>query len=475
MYEYMYVIPVEKYKALVEAGVTREGGEHGPPPQQLIDSVAGDVSGGQVNHIEIGEGGRVVIKPNGVSATSQKLKRAQVGRDKRGKEELEDGEVVFIDEPASILEPVVGERSPPSISTHTQTPQRPTQDVHAQTDGSQTISSSIATQTDLPAKVSFHSRETQTDGDRAQPKLISREMQTDNVPRLKMVSSEVQTDRGFGRQSVSRDTSTQMDSFPAREIATQTLGEESQTVAPTSVSRDTQVEGALEGEEAVQADVFLPNSQNNVVRRSRSKSRVKPYSVVSKRDTPTRSNLSDEKSLMKDIMQHRLQIIRQDEALPVTKQAKKVKITSVDDSSTDEIVPAKPPKRGRKKLLHFRSPVQYEGKTARSDDKMKALIKRRELTLSLKQETPSSSRKRKRGKTESGVVPSPKRPKTTSSRKRKRGKTESGVAPSPKRAKTKPTRRNRKRKRDPKEALVLSKPKRSRLKPPEQNDFLIMT
>ena len=54
MYECMYVISKEKYDALEQAAAS--GGSNSAPEQhhQLFDSIAGDVSGGQVNHIEIG-------------------------------------------------------------------------------------------------------------------------------------------------------------------------------------------------------------------------------------------------------------------------------------------------------------------------------------------------------------------------------------------------------------------------------------
>ena len=61
----MYIIPKDEYMSL-----KKTSSEHG----QLIDSIKGDVNGGQVNHIEIGEGGRVVIKPKDIIASSPSKK-----------------------------------------------------------------------------------------------------------------------------------------------------------------------------------------------------------------------------------------------------------------------------------------------------------------------------------------------------------------------------------------------------------------
>ena len=66
----MYLISKGEYKSL-----KRVNDEHA----SLIDSIAGDVNGGQVNHIEIGEGGKVVIKPNHLSA-SGKSSKAKISR-----------------------------------------------------------------------------------------------------------------------------------------------------------------------------------------------------------------------------------------------------------------------------------------------------------------------------------------------------------------------------------------------------------
>ncbi len=65
-YSYMYLIPRDEYHSLKN---TKES------HLQLIDSIKGDVKdGGQVNHIEIGEGGKVTIRPNGVTAQQKTSK-----------------------------------------------------------------------------------------------------------------------------------------------------------------------------------------------------------------------------------------------------------------------------------------------------------------------------------------------------------------------------------------------------------------
>ena len=61
LYDCMYVIPKEEYHNLKNRGVGA----------QYNDSIGGDVNGGQVNHIELGEGGRVVIKPTDVVAATR--------------------------------------------------------------------------------------------------------------------------------------------------------------------------------------------------------------------------------------------------------------------------------------------------------------------------------------------------------------------------------------------------------------------
>ena len=58
LYDYMYLIPKEEYRSLQTTS-----SDHA----KLVDSIAGDVNGGQVNHIEIGEGGRVTIKPTDIT------------------------------------------------------------------------------------------------------------------------------------------------------------------------------------------------------------------------------------------------------------------------------------------------------------------------------------------------------------------------------------------------------------------------
>lgn len=61
LYDSMYVIPVDQYRSLSQTKCDHD---------KLVGSIRGDVNGGQVNHIEIGEGGRVVIKPSEVLASN---------------------------------------------------------------------------------------------------------------------------------------------------------------------------------------------------------------------------------------------------------------------------------------------------------------------------------------------------------------------------------------------------------------------
>ena len=67
LYDYMYLIPKEEYRSLQTTS-----SDHA----KLVDSIAGDVNGGQVNHIEIGEGGRVTIKPTDIAASGVSKKKS---------------------------------------------------------------------------------------------------------------------------------------------------------------------------------------------------------------------------------------------------------------------------------------------------------------------------------------------------------------------------------------------------------------
>ncbi len=59
LYDQMYLLSADDYFAL-----TQTKGEH----EKLVDTIR--VNGGQINHIEIGEGGKVVIKPSDLTASS---------------------------------------------------------------------------------------------------------------------------------------------------------------------------------------------------------------------------------------------------------------------------------------------------------------------------------------------------------------------------------------------------------------------
>ena len=65
LYDSMFLISKGEYISLKRI---REDHAH------LVDSIGGDVNGGQVNHIEIGEGGKVVIKPDQLSASGKSTK-----------------------------------------------------------------------------------------------------------------------------------------------------------------------------------------------------------------------------------------------------------------------------------------------------------------------------------------------------------------------------------------------------------------
>ena len=67
----MHLISKEEYRRLQS---TRA--EH----DSLVNSIKGNISGGQINHIEISDGGRVVIKPTDVTASSAKPKKVNHGR-----------------------------------------------------------------------------------------------------------------------------------------------------------------------------------------------------------------------------------------------------------------------------------------------------------------------------------------------------------------------------------------------------------
>ena len=56
LYKSMILIPRDEYETQKDAR-QHSGDFH--------DSIQGDISGGQVNHIELGDGGRVTIKPTG--------------------------------------------------------------------------------------------------------------------------------------------------------------------------------------------------------------------------------------------------------------------------------------------------------------------------------------------------------------------------------------------------------------------------
>ncbi len=71
LYDCMYLISKDEYSSLHDTN-----DEH----TKLVDSIKGDVNGGQINHIEIGEGGKVVIKPTDIIASSPSSKRNTTSR-----------------------------------------------------------------------------------------------------------------------------------------------------------------------------------------------------------------------------------------------------------------------------------------------------------------------------------------------------------------------------------------------------------
>lgn len=492
----MYVISKEKYDALEEAAAGGGGSNPSPEHRQLIDSVAGDVSGGQVNHIEIGEGGRVVIKPNALSASGQKPKRTRINASNQDRDDLEDGEVVFIDEPSVDVPPNFGDigASPPAfprsetgykdggqrggVSTATQTEANTLSGVSKFTQSEETNEVSKPSTASRGLQVQFagpkrFSRDTQTEG---VVNLQSRDTQTDVGDRA-TVNTSTQTEQHSGRAkpayvSVSRDTQTEKLSNEAREgyasvsRDTQTTKERKpgvkfrgvQTDFPPSVSRDaqTQYEGQekeserMEGEEMeIQADFFVPSQVFSGKVKGKPRGKSVPYST---RSTKRAASKDTQEIKLKDIIHQRLQKIGLEvpaRKVPVEKKRLPLKVSFADDKETPQVSLSNPPKRGRKKLIPLMPPATYSGKKPRGE-KMQNLIRRRLQTLTGSQ--PKGGVKRKRTSQDSAKIPPG-----------KRGKKEK--TPTPVRAK---------RKRTGKDEHILPPSKRNK-KEEHLRNFAIMT
>ena len=68
-YDCMYLVSKEDYERVKDG--YRANSAHNGMPQENNDCVNGDINGGQVNHIEIGDGGKVVVKPDSLSASGR--------------------------------------------------------------------------------------------------------------------------------------------------------------------------------------------------------------------------------------------------------------------------------------------------------------------------------------------------------------------------------------------------------------------
>ncbi len=89
-YDCMYLISKDEYASLKNSSTTSCAAA------QLQDSVQGDVNGGQVNHIELGEGGKVVIKPSrDIVATQQKNVKTKVSHSRTAKDDAPRSETPY--------------------------------------------------------------------------------------------------------------------------------------------------------------------------------------------------------------------------------------------------------------------------------------------------------------------------------------------------------------------------------------------
>lgn len=162
LYSSMYMISSDEYRSLSQTKC-----EH----DKLVDSIRGDVNGGQVNHIEIGEGGKVVIKPTdmGIVASapsSNKLKvqekRKNNGENANGDKDLRIEDVLYIPPKEKQFSSVSSQTDSPKMSTtSTQSTNPLTVDQALQTSPSSThrsMQTVAATNTNSSTQSSFPSR-----------------------------------------------------------------------------------------------------------------------------------------------------------------------------------------------------------------------------------------------------------------------------------------------------------------------------
>ena len=127
LYEHMYLVPKDRYEQLAAAAAASKSSasQNKSSCASTGDTLNGEVSGhGQVNHIEIGEGGRVTIRPNqqGVtvdqpssfSSSLNRRKSAIVSNAKRREEEREAGSTLGERDVEEAAEPGVEEPAEPA-------------------------------------------------------------------------------------------------------------------------------------------------------------------------------------------------------------------------------------------------------------------------------------------------------------------------------------------------------------------------
>lgn len=116
LYEKMVVIPEGKYRELK----TKSESPH------FVDSIAGNVEGGMVNHIELGEHSRVTVKPNGglTASTAQKKINGKAPRPPPPPGGLPPGQPPDGPAPpgAALPPPPAGPAGPPNTPSLTITP-----------------------------------------------------------------------------------------------------------------------------------------------------------------------------------------------------------------------------------------------------------------------------------------------------------------------------------------------------------------
>ena len=164
LFDRMYLLSRNEYQSLTQAKNERDS---------MVNSIRGDVNGGQVNHIEIGEGGRVVIKPNDIIASQKREKSAE------SKTVLDESTSLSSTPKASVKE---GEKKEKRLSIEDvlQLPLglKETRSAFTQTDKPENVSNT--TQTENPAA--------RTIGTQAKPSTASVATSTSPPPAVKKVN-----------------------------------------------------------------------------------------------------------------------------------------------------------------------------------------------------------------------------------------------------------------------------------------------